>query len=277
MPNEAVIIDMMNSRDAEGPRKAEGRKAKHVLLIVMAGALCLGAAFIAATMLLASCSASVSSAIRADGGASISIEAEVPAPLASKFRRLVAAGSGAPKTGPFFDADAIRKSIAARPSLSLAELGQPGPDSIRAVLSARNLEELAASPDIRDSGLISVSKGTGWTECRFRLERGKAKAIASFFPGIDPYLLEALSPPALEEDPVTAAEYETMLKSVLGEKAMPAMEAAEISLSITVPGAVLSSGGGLLTGSTLVKKISILDALTLEKPIELWIRWKDEQ
>jgi hypothetical protein len=56
---------------------------------------------------------------------------------------------------------------------------------------------------------------------------------------------------------------------------MPAMEAAEISLSITAPGAVLSSGGGSLAGSTLVKRISILDALTLEKPIELWIRWKD--
>jgi hypothetical protein len=264
---------MTGSRDEKGPRGDEGRRAKRALLIVMAGAFCLGAAFLAAAMLLASCSASVSSAIRADGGARISIQAEVPSPLAAKFRRL-AAGSGSPPTGPLFDADAIRRSIAERPGLSLVEIAQPSPDSIRAVLSARSLEELASSPDIKDSGLISISRGAGWIECRFRLERGKAKTLASLFPGIDPYLVEALSPPALEEDPVTVEEYKTMLNSVLGEKAMPAMASAALSLSISAPGEVLSSSGGILAGSTLTERIPIIDALALEKPIELRIRWK---
>jgi hypothetical protein len=245
------------------------------------GLKALGAALIAA-VLLGSCSASVSSAIRADGGALISIQAEVPAPLAAKFRKLAAAGSkpgasGAAPEGPFFDAAAIRKSVAARPGLTLVELSQSSPDSIRAELSARSLEELAASPDLRNSGLIAISRGPGWTEVRFRLARGGAKALSSFFPGIDPYLIEALSPPALEEDPVTLAEYRTMLKSVLGEKAMASMEATALRLSFSAPGSVLGSGGGKLSGATLTARIPIIEALALEKPIELWLRWKNDE
>jgi hypothetical protein len=264
-------------RDTKGPRQSGGRQGKQALILIIAGSLCLGAAFLTAAILLSSCSASVSSAIQADGGARISIQAEVPASLAAKFRQLAATGSSSSPTGPFFDAAAIRKSIAARPALSIIELSQPGPDSIRAELSARSLEELAASPDLKGSGLFTITRGTGWTEFRFRLERGGVKALTALFPGIDPYLLEALSPPALEEDPVTVAEYKTMLKSILGDKAMPAMDAAAVTLSLSAPGLVLGSGGGSLSGSTLTAKIPIIEALTLEKPIELWLRWKSDK
>ncbi len=258
-----VSSDMVSMRD---PRW----QGKRALFLVIAGSLCLGAAFLAAALLLASCSGSVSAAIRADGGAGLSVQAEVPSPLAAKFRKL-ASGS----TGTFFDAAAIRASVAARPALSLEELAQPSPDSIRVTVSARSLEELAASPDLKGSGLIAVSRGAGWAECRFRLDRGSVRALSALFPGIDPYLLDALSPPALEEDPVTMAEYKTMLRSILGDKAMPAMEAAAIILSLSAPGAVIGSGGGSLEGSTLTARIPIIQALTLEKPIEVWLRWKE--
>jgi hypothetical protein len=237
---------------------------KHSLLMVIAGALCI---------LLAACSASVSSVIRSDGGARISVQAEVPAPLAAKLRKFGAAGSSA-STGPFFDMAAIRKSIDTRPAFTLIEMAQPSPDSIRVEVSARSLEELAASPDIKGSHLITISRGAGWAELRFRLERGGAKALATLFPGIDPYLMDALAPPALEEDPVTIDEYKAMLKSVLGEKAMPAMEGAMVSLTLSAPGTVIGSGGGSLSGSTLTAKIPLILALTLEKPIEIWLRWK---
>jgi hypothetical protein len=55
---------------------------------------------------------------------------------------------------------------------------------------------------------------------------------------------------------------------------MPAMKAAAIGLSLTAPGPVLGSGGGTLSGTTLTASIPILEVLALEKPIEIWIRWK---
>ncbi len=131
-----------------------------------------------------------------------------------------------------------------------------------------------ASADLKGSGLLTMSQGPLWSEFRFRLERGSAKALTSLFPGIDPYLMDALSPPALEEDPVTSAEYRTMLKAVFGEKAMPSMEGAVIQINVTAPGVVVDSGGGRLSGSTLTARIPLIQVLNLEKPIELWLRWK---
>jgi hypothetical protein len=224
-------------------------------------------------LVLSSCSASVASTIRADGGARISVQAEVPAPLAAKLRKLASAGSSVP-SGPFFDAAAIRKSIAARPGMSIVELSLPGPDAIRAEVAVRSLEELAASPDLAGKGLMTITRTAHWAEFRFRLERGGAKALAGLFPGVDPYLMDALSPPAIEDDPVTSSEYRTMLKSVLGAKAMVAMDAATIDISISAPGSVTDSGGGSLSGSTLTAKVPLVQALTLEKPIELWLRWR---
>jgi hypothetical protein len=233
-------------------------KGKYAFFLIIAGALILGAAFLAATILLTSCSVSVSAVIKADGGAKISIQTETPAVLAGKF--------------PAFDIASIRKSIVSKPGLSLVELAQPKPESIRVVVAARSIEELAGLPDLEGSGLISISHGPGWTECRFRLQRGNAKALAALYP--DPYFWDALSPPALEEDPVTAAEYKTMLKSVFGGKAMPAIEAAVLTLTVSAPGPVIGYGGGTLSGSTLVAKIPTIEVITLEQPIELWLRWK---
>jgi hypothetical protein len=252
------------------------REAKRVLLMICAGAFCVGAAFLAATVLFSACSAQASSVIKTDGGASISVQASMPEALAAKFRKLASVGgsSGSGPAGSFFDAAAIRSSLAKRPGVSVISLEQPSPYSISLKLSIRSLEELAASPDLKKAGVVALSRGSGWTECRFRLARGEDSAISTLMPGIDPNLLDALSPPALEEDPVTVDEYKTMLKTVLGEKSMPAMEAAAIRLSITAPGAVIGSGGGSLGGSTLSAKLPIIDLLVLEKPIEVWIRWK---
>jgi hypothetical protein len=252
---------------------------KRTLPIIIALSLCLGAVFMVGILLLASCSATVSSIIKTDGSAKISVQADVPPALAAKFRKLAAAGSSpsaAPGATPepLFNAAAIKKSIAARPGLTLTSLSEPNPESIRVDVTATSLEALAASPDLKGSDIITIARGPGWTECRFRLERTKAASFSNLLAGIDPQLLEALSPPALEEDPVSSAEYKTMLKSVLGDKAMPALEAAAFSFSLTAPGTVLSSEGGSLSGSTLSASIPMLEVLCLEKPIEIRLRWK---
>ncbi len=251
-------------------------RAPRILLLILA-ATGVGAAFLASALLLAGCSGSVAAALKADGGARVSISAEIPAPLAAKFRKLSQAGSGEAirDDAPLFDIEAIRESAAERPSIRIASVQRPSPESIKAEMDILSLEELAASKELAGSGFLKVAKGGGWRELSIRLDRGAAASAASLFPGIDPYLMEALSPPALEEDPVTADEYRMMLKSVLGEKAMPSMEAAAISVSLTAPGKVLESAGGALSGRVLTAKIPIIDALVLERPIEIRIRWEN--
>jgi hypothetical protein len=268
---------MRIKREKSAPIGDSGRETKRVLLIICAGAFCIGVAFLATAVLFSACSAHTSTVIRADGGAVISVQASIPEAIAVKFRKLASIdGSSSPgAAGSFFDAAAIRSSLEKKPGVSVLSLEQSGPNSIHLELSVRSLDEIAASPDLKNTGVLTLSRSPLWTECRFHLARGKASALSSLMPGIDPNLLDALSPPALEEDPVTAEEYKTMLKTVLGETAMPAMEAAAIKLNITAPGEVIDSGGGSLSGSTLSTKLPIIDLLVLEKPIDVWIRWKN--
>jgi hypothetical protein len=207
----------------------------------------------------------------------VDFQVETPAPIAAKLRRFAqAGGASGDTTAPLFSAEALRESLASRPGLDLIELTQPKPDSLRGAIAVRSLVRLAESPELAGSGLLAIASGPDWSELRVRLARGQAKALSALLPGVDPYLLEALSPPALDEEDgdISAAEYRTMLKSVLGEKAMPSMEEAAIAVSLSAPGAVLSSGGGKLEGSTLNVRIPVIDALVLERPIEFWIRWE---
>jgi hypothetical protein len=249
----------------------EGRRGGAILLVIC-GAVCLGLVFLAVA-LLAACSASVSSAIRADGSATMSIQADVTEAVAAKLRKLGTAAGGTGQTAPFFDQGAIRTSIAARPYLSLNELSSPSLDSLRLSVDVRSLRELAEAPDVKGSGLVVLTKGPSWTEYRFRLDRGDIKTLRALLPGIDPALMDALAPPAFDTDPVTAADYRTMLRSLFGEKAMPSIDAAAVTLAVSVPGTILDSGGGSLSGSTLTAKIPMLQILVLERPVEVWVRW----
>jgi len=267
---------MVLKRLSRGTGEEEGLGPRRTLLFVTLGALCIGAAFLAAAILLASCAGSVSSLIRADGGAQVAIQAQIPPALSAKFRAFAAAG-GSGSGGPSFDMAAIRRSIAARPGLSLIELAQPTPDSMRMVLGVKSLEELAAAPDIAGTGLLAYSAGQDWVECRIRIDHASAKTLVALFPGIDPRLMDALSPPALEEDPVSEAEYRSMLASILGSKAMPALDAAAIELSLTAPGEVLASGGGKLVDRTLTARLPAIRLLALERPVEIWLRWRRAQ
>jgi hypothetical protein len=240
------------------------------VVAVLAIALVLGAAFLLLTVGLASCATSVVGSIAPQGSARLSIDISIPAPLAEKLRNLSQAKPGA----PLFDASAIRKSFENRPGIELLALSEPRADSIRALLSVRSLADLADSPELRGTNLITVSSGPGWHELRVRLERGQAAALTKLFPGIDPYMMDALSPPALEPDPVTVADYRSMLASVLGERVMAALDSARASVSLTVPGVIIDSGGGKIEQNSLSVSIPVIDALVLEKPIEFWIRWR---
>jgi hypothetical protein len=253
--------------------RGDGIKGRRLILVAGA-AVALGAAFLAFALLMAGCSGDVAAALRADGSARVSVQAEIPSLLAAKFRKLEqSSGGDTGAAAPLFDVDAIKKAAAERPWMRVASLSRPSPESIKAELDVLAMDKLAASKDLAGTGFLTLSKGPGWAEVKIRLDRGSAAAAAKLFPGIDPYLMEALSPPALEEDPVTAAEYRTMLRSVLGEKAMPAMEAAAIAISLTAPGKILESAGGSIEGGALKARIPIIDALVLEKPIEIRLRW----
>lgn len=267
---DGVVVSGGKEAAPKGAREApRARAAGRLLLPVLGGAAALALLLLSAG-LLSSCNAAVDAGIRADGSARLGIAAEVPPVLGAKLRKL----SGAAPEAPLFDEAAVRSSAKGRPGLSVVSLAPTGNDGLKAEFAASSLKALAAEPELASSGLLTYSEGPGWAELRVRLARGGGREALDLFPFVDPYLVEALSPPALEEDPVTADEYRQMLKSVLGDKALAALETTSLGLRIQAPAAVLSSGGGSLSGTELRVALPVMELLVLEKPVEFWLRWK---
>jgi len=225
-----------------------------------------------AVALLASCAGRVDTTILKDGGARVILKSEIPQQLALRIRDF----GRIPATTPLFDPETARSSLDARPGVKVESMDAPTKESINATVLIADMKRLTSEGDIADAKLASITKDKGWTELRIRLSRDNAKAVYRLIPGIDKRLVEALSPPALEEDPVTPAEYRLNLETaVIGKKAMPSFDQAGVDITIKAPSALLGSGGGKVSGSTLSLRIKLFDLLTLEKPIEFWLRWKE--
>ncbi len=219
-----------------------------------------------------SCAGKVDTNLFRDGSARIVLRSEIPLPLASRIREF----GKIPASTPLFDTATAKASMDARAGVKVETIESASKESMNATVFVDDLARMFAEGDIAESKLVSIAKDKGWTEIRVSLSRANAKSAFRLVPGIDKRLLDALSPPALDEDPVTPAEYRMNLENaVIGKKAMPSFDLAGIDISLKAPAAILASSGGQISGTTLNVRIKLFDLLTLEKPIEFWLRWKD--
>ncbi len=228
-----------------------------------------------------SCGVKADLLFRADRSASLALAVEVPQALEAKLRQFAAAAP-APATGSsivvpaMFDAAAIAASVSAR-GIVIGESVAPSPRSWRGAFSSANLEKLLAS-DSELATLLAYARGPGWASIRLRVDRTNAAAIAGLFPSLDGQLLEALQPPALYDNPVTAAEYRAMLSGLLGKAAVSALDGVALVLSASFPGAIMESSGGVKIDAarkTATLSVPAIELMVLEQPVVFYIQWKE--
>lgn len=227
------------------------------------------AAMVVATLglLVTACSGRFDASIGKNGEASFSAKAGLPAVIAAKLRAL----SGMSASTPIFDAAAVQRTLLVRKGMGRAVASCPDPDSLSVSATIVDLGALIASPDL--SQLLHLESAKGVSRLSISLSRDHGQDILALLPGIDPGLVEALSPPALGGGDYSKEEYRQALATILGSKSMPAFDAASIELAVTVPGAIVASSGGRVEGSTWKVDIPLLDLLVLDKPIELSLSW----
>jgi len=261
-----VVIDGVVVKGEKAPPQA--RKQHRNALALFFFALLFAGVLILASGFFASCASSA--AIKADGGLRVDLRTEIPSLLAAKLRAL----SGKEAGEGLFDEASLRRSIEARSDFKILALDAPNSDSFSASLSAPSLEGALAGSELSKKGIVRLNKGSGWTELSIRLARGQGRTALDLFPGLDEELIDALSPPALDEEPVSRAEYRTMLSSLLGSKAMKALDGAELALDLSAPGTIVESEGGQAVGKVLRVRIPMMDLLCLEQPVLIRLRWK---
>lgn len=236
------------------------------------------ASLLMAALAFFSCSGRLETTIRNDLSARMAMRLELPETLSARVRQI---GNISPKAA-LFDTAKLKEEFAGRKSIFLVDISSPSPDSLTSVIWVPDIETFAADRSIVPSGMIGLkampAAGTlpAQRELSVSLTRDNAAAAFALFPGIDRKLIDSLSPPALEKDPITAAEYRMNLESVIiGKKAMPAFDACALDISITTPKTILSSSGGTAQGQIFKVKIPLFDLLTLDKPIAFAVRWAE--
>lgn len=223
--------------------------------------------------LLSSCAAGLSLAVNPDGSGTLAVDARIPDAAAARLRSFAAAGSpDADAAAPLFDSGAVRRETALR-GLAAVYAETPSPNRFLASFSFRSLADLAADPELAKAGILQVESKAGVSSLAFRLSRDNARYLPLLFPGLDPYILEALSPPALDPYPVTAGEYREMLQALLGTAALKELESAEIRVQVRAPGPVVRHAGGAVSDRTFTAILGLMDILVLEKPAEFSLAW----
>ncbi len=242
------------------------------------GRTALGLALILAGAAASSCSGRVETSIRNDLSARVAVRVEVPEALAARVRQIGGLASGA----ALFNAQSFRSEFEGRSSMSLVDLSTPNPESMTSVIWIPGLPGLAADTSIVPPGLLSLKSlpasggKPALRELAFSLDRQNATKAFKLFPGLDSRLVESLSPPALDTDPLSASDYRMNLETVIvGKKTMPAFDACFIEVSVIAPKTILESGGGTAVGQVFKVKIPLLDILTLERPVAFYLRWAD--
>ncbi len=238
----------------------------------------ISAALLLCAFTLASCSGRLDTTIRNDLSARMALRLEVPEALSARIRQL----GNIPAKAELFDTARLKQEFSGRKSIFLVDISAPSPDSLTSVIWVPAIEDFAGDRSLVPAGMVALTKipasGTqpAQRELSISLTRENAAAAFSLFPGIDERLIDSLSPPILEDDPITAAEYRMNLETVIiGKKTMPAFDACALDITITAPRTILMSKGGSAQGQVFKAKVPLFDMLTLENPIAFSLRWAE--
>ncbi len=235
------------------------------------------AVMIATASAASSCGAAAALAVRADRSARLTVSVEVPAAVEAKLRQFMAsAATTSTAARPLFDPASVAAAMRAR-GMAVEESAAPTPGSWRGAFRLADLGSLAVS-DPELSKAVEYARGPGWASLRVSLRRDNAGALARLFPGIDADLLEALQPPALYDNPVSAAEYRSMLAGLLGKAAAAAIDGMAFMLVVSLPGPALESGGGARLDEarrTASLSVPALESMVLERPVEFFVKWSE--
>lgn len=223
-----------------------------------------------------SCSGRLEASIRNDLSARMALRLEIPEILAARVRQLGSISSKA----YLFDTQKLNEEFSGRTSIFLVDVSTPSTDSLTSVIWIPDISAFVSDKSLVPEGMVSLrsipASGTepGKKELAIHLTRENAAKAYSIFPGIDGKLLDSLSPPALDKEPISAADYRMNLETVIiGKKSMPAFDACFLDISITAPKTIASAKGGSVQGQVFKARIPLFDLLTLEKPITLSFSW----
>lgn len=238
--------------------------------------------FVAAAIILASCSGQIGGVLREDGSADIKIQSG----LLPSVNALIGTVSTNAAAASIFDANIIAKSIQTAAGVKAVSLRNITPSSIEGTINITQVNDFLAVRGIQTQQFIKYEQSANGGKLSITLDRVSAPQIMSLLsPDMEDYLSCLLSP-GLTTDwqfIATKAEYLKQLRSTynslrnnkgLGNALASELQTAKIHLTLDFPRNISAAQGGAFSGKRAEFDIPLLDLLALETPVKYEVTWK---
>jgi hypothetical protein len=201
--------------------------------------------------------------------------------MAAMIRRIsgVPAGTGAgPGAGsgrPLIDGPAAARALEAVSGVAEATIGNVSPEAVRGLIRISRLGDFLAAAEGADNStpFINYQDSANPNSLTIHLDLPTANRILPLLWPEGASYLGALMAPAATGEVMTQGEYLGLVRAVYGSKLEQEIRGAQIRLSLSLPGRVLSAQGGSFFGSRVDFIIPMADLLVLEKPLTYEVQW----
>ena len=231
-------------------------------------------AVVTAALLLvfSSCASQIKGTLMGDGQADMEIQAGLN-PKITALIKSFAALSGTQIT-TLMDGPSIAASMSQAPGIASVSFVNKSPTSIEGPVKISRINDLLASG--RTGGFISFEQknqaGEGRCAANLSLESGP-QILSLLSPEIGAYL-DLLMAPIASGEKMTKKDYLELVASIYGKEIADEIAGALIQVSLNFPGTIQRIKGGTFSGRRADFKISLLDVLVLETPLNYEVVWK---
>jgi hypothetical protein len=232
-----------------------------------------------------SCSGRDHIVLNDDGSGSADVQIQLHPYFVAYLDDIVAGFSGAEAgTLPLFDLPTLRQSIQALPGVVLTRAELESRSSLSLGFTFSDAEKVFSAPAGAPGSAPAAPSpyalrrlADGSREASFTLSRETFTAVRAFVPMSQEQGVQTFGP---QDPPYSPDEYVDLLGFLLEEYASyreidTMIRSRRIDLEVAVQGTITwTEGFDSFSGGKAKASLSVIDLLTLEKPVVLKIRWK---
>ena len=220
--------------------------------------------------IFSACSARQDIMIHADGSGEADIRITLDPAFSTYLTDLAATlGTGNDTESDVFDLGLLRRTFEEEPGLTLLDAGIPTPDELHLLVGFDSLATLFALRGSRLGGDFRFERTDTLRRLAVRIDRRTIENLVSLV-GIDSFVSESLLPP---DGDMTISEYRDYLVWALEEYEQDrpiatVLNDSAVETHVTPDGRINQVRGGLRTGSAVVFRTPLLEAVTTRVPLE---------
>ncbi len=227
--------------------------------------------YLAAGLLLASCTMNQNIYLNNSGGGRVSFNLETADYLTdvlTELQNLFPADTPVAENGGLFDVPAIRGDFEDREEVELLHLESPAPNRLEGEFEFRDMAAFfqAVPEDSPESNLISLETHGKKSTVTIRITRETVEALLQANPSLNNPLLENFGPAASEG--LSQDDYLDMMEFALGSESRQGLLDSALNLTVRVDGKITEQSGGTLVNSSTVRyTVPVLPLILLNDPI----------